>query len=313
MKREATKYTINNETHTVKEWAEISGVPVETLRKRFYQSTSPDYLFHNGNLKNVIKTYKSKYFNSDIDNFIKENHARGHKWIKDNIKELFALDINLHTIRSRKKKLDCLTDWQELRNKMLPFIKDNYSILTDEELALILSDKIQRNISKYTIENIRTKNGLFRPKAYPKKDEIRLCKQCGKPIKIYWRNPYQVFCNSDCFFKYTKLKYAKRNQEVATPERVKEFIKEYTGYVYRIIELFGSGLTAIEKDEVHADLIENVPYILYAFSKKEGNDLMRKGYIKTAIKHYIYKKFKEKRKRGDRQARFIDNYTDFKA
>lgn len=248
----------------------------------------------------------------DVAEFIKTHNSRSQTWLQEHIKKELGKFINLNTIRSAKRQFHCLTKWEKLRASMIPFIKENYNVLSDEELALILSDKIQRNISSYLIARIRQENDLFRETGLTVK-EIRLCRQCHKPITITCRKPYQVFCCPDCFYKYTKLKYAKRNQEVATPEKVKEFLKEYTGYVYRIISLFGSGLTAGEKDEVHADFLENIPYILYAFSKKEGNDLMRKGYIKTAIKHFIYKKFNEKRKRGDRQARFIDGYTDFKA
>lgn len=233
----------------------------------------------------------------EIKNFIKENSTQPQTWLQREISKHFGCIINLHTIRSAKKTLGCLTNWKQLRKSYIPFIKDNYKVLTDEEMATMLSTIYNRKISFHLVKKIRNENNLHRETSLTVK-ELRPCRNCGKLIKITCRRPHQVYCSLDCEQENVKKRYAKRNAPYATPEKVKEFLKKYGMFMRNKISHFGYDLAPYEKEDIYVNGINLIPYILYTFAHDiDANEKMRKAYISKAMRNLVYQKCNKKKRK----------------
>lgn len=231
-----------------------------------------------------------------IIDYIKINHRQTHLWLKEHIAKKFGVEINPNTIRTWKRLNNCLTDRKGCQADWIKYIRANYLKHSDKELATILINKFKRPVSYLTVRHLRKKYLCFRPK--PKKyrtvKEVRKCLYCGSDIKITCRNPKQKFCRLSCFHKYSVNNTNKRNLEIATPDKVKTFFKEWYSFINKVIFENKGSLHFQDVEEVKSDCIQQIPSLVYWLEQHNYKSKQRiNGYIAETVKNCIRRKLKK--------------------
>lgn len=242
----------------------------------------------------MLKIEKDK--KEKIKSYIKLQHRKPHRWLQEHIQAKFGETINLNTIRTWKRELNCLTNRKDIKKDWLNYIRLNYLKYSDKELAERLYNKFQRPISSYTVKSIRQKKRFYRPVklGYTIK-EIRLCKNCGKEIKITLRNPNQRFCCRDCVAIYSSKQTYKKYREVATNEKIKEFYLKWLHFSRKVLSDKKRSLTALDLDEVYSEYMAIIPSLIYGIEKNNYTKRERqKTYIAVAIDNLVKKKLRKR-------------------
>lgn len=63
---------------------------------------------------------------TEIDNYIIKQSNRPHKWLQEHINKKFGVLLPLETIRSKKRRWNCLTDLDSLKKQATEYIRHNY-------------------------------------------------------------------------------------------------------------------------------------------------------------------------------------------
>lgn len=226
--------------------------------------------------------------------YIRFQHRQTDSWLHEHIKKKFGFDIPKGTIRYYKCKIDggntnrasCRRDW-------LNFIRKNYKSYTDKEMAKLLKDKFQRDISWMHVKKLRIKHHLLKPRTQGKYTvkEIRKCLVCGKDIKITCRNPKQKYCSMDCVHKAQRTD--KRNLAVCSEDMINSFIKKYSNFAKAVIYQNRETLSNMDCEDLYSDYLFIVPSLVYG-ARKYTEEKHIRGYIAKAIKNLILKKHNER-------------------
>lgn len=239
---------------------------------------------------------RKQEYPTEIDNYIIKQSNRPHKWLQEHINKKFGVLLPLETIRSKKRRWNCLTDLDGLKRQAIEYIRHNYLQCSDKELAIRLENKLNRKFSTSFVKNIRLKHYWFKPvviKGLTVK-EIRICPNCGTEIKITCRNPNQKFCCTDCASKYHRINTYKRHLKNTTPEEVKAFMKEWTGFTKRVMYENRYSLTRQDLDDIKAEYYGIIPSIISGLKNKGYTRRQHvKGYIAKAIRNLIFKKLRK--------------------
>lgn len=235
-----------------------------------------------------------------IIKYIKLQHRQTCYWLQEHILKKFAVEINPNTIRTWKRQNNCLTNRKQCKKDWIEHIRNNYLKYSDKELAEILKNKFQRDITYHTVKHIRLKYHFYKPKKtyYRTIKEVRKCLNCSKDIKITCRNPHQKFCCCECSYIYQKKQYHERNMSVVTPIKIKNFINEYFGFSKKIIyeNVKYYCLNGNDYDDLYSYYIEQIPSLLYHFNNKIKTKQGRKNYIAACIKNLSKKRYIQKEK-----------------
>lgn len=243
-------------------------------------------------MRNLEQTKKEQ-----IKKYIKFQHRKPHRWLQEHIQTKFGETINLNTIRTWKRELNCLTNRRDIKRDWVNYIRQNYLKYTDKELAERLFNKFQREICVATVKRIRLKHHWYRSnkKTGLTIKEKRKCLNCGREINITCRNPNQIYCCRDCVTKYSSKKTYKKYREVATNEKIKEFYLEWLHFSRKVLSDKKRSLTALDLDEVYSEYMAIIPSLIYGIEKNKYTKCERqKTYIAVAIDNLVKKKLRKR-------------------
>lgn len=228
-----------------------------------------------------------------IIDYIKINHSQTYIWLQNHIVKKFGVEINGNTIRTWKRQYNCLTNRPKCKVEWIKYIRANWCKHSDKKLAQILICKFNRSISYHTVRHIRHKYLCYRPKRphYRTVKEVRKCLYCGNEIKITCRNPKQKFCCKKCYYMYRSRNTNKRNLEIATPDKVKQFFKDWYPFINRICYDKKGSLHINDIEEVLSDCISQIPSMIYWLDKHKYTSRQHiKGYIAKTVINCIKRK-----------------------
>lgn len=231
-----------------------------------------------------------------IDNYIMKQGSRPHKWLQEHIEKKFGVLLPLHTIRSKKRRWNCQTNFDKLKKQATEYIRHSYKYYSDNEIATKLENKLNRKFSSSYVRQIRRKHHWFKPilKKGLTVKEIRICPECGNEIEINCRNPNQKFCCIDCVRKYRRKQTYKRHLSNTTPYEVKAFFKEWMAFSKRVMYENRYCLTINDLEDIESEYFGLIPSIISGL-KINGYTRQQwiKGYIAKAIRNLIFKKLRK--------------------
>lgn len=242
----------------------------------------------------------------DIERYIAKNHEKSCTQLQREISERFNKVINPTTIRSSKRRQGCLSDLKSIRQKQVDYIRNHFKIYDDKTLAENLTLKYGRAITHHVVKKIRGQFKFYRgPKTGWTVKEVRTCPYCGNSIKITHKNPNQKFCSRDCASTWHRLNTYKKYRQVATDSQAKKFLKDWDGFVNKVIKDNCKGLVANCQDDIYEDYLYAIPSLIWGLSlKEEPSNAYKRCYIAKAIRHLIIKKYRELKTQNDNQVSY---------
>lgn len=221
--------------------------------------------------------------------YIKLQHRQTGTWLQEHIKSKFGYDIPASTIRYYKCTNACNTNRKACREDWLNFIRKHYRHYTDKQMAKLLKDKFQRNITAQHVKKLRLEHNLWRPHSKGRYTvrEVRKCINCGKAIKITCQNPDQKYCCLDCFHAYVRKTTWKRNLSVMTTDKFTAFHNTWDKFVKRIMYDAKGSLSTLDLEEVYTDYIRNIPSLIYWIETHKLRHAHQRSYIAKAVRNIV--------------------------